>query len=332
MTQLPSIASTESLLTGDESDGDSWSLCYDADAEEDGSTPGGPAFHSPEGARRESRRVGQHQQPPSLRLSEPGTSWRWWGANCEFPRLHVGIDTEFTSLLSSSVYDNEQRRSKRPASDRDPTTRKRKKARVAPPPRPELIGFVSDLSELLLATYREAQNMDFGGPSHKDSRPKHRVDGTSVNERNDQDLLGEAESLTRADPGSDNSNNEEAVNSDRLAFLVSSFSSSGSFVLAPNVRKLDDVLMSFSDSPRVIVEAEAPFRTVHANAAYQRLARDRPVTDGPRPPSNKTNNGMLEAPPFESSTVVYAIRPDPKKCVSHYLVELQPNTMIEVVG
>lgn len=329
MMKVPSIASTDSLLTGDETDGDSWSLCYDADAEDDDATPGGPAFacDRPEAATsRESGRLSHCHQPSSLSPSESGTSWRWWGANRGFPPLHVGIDTTYTSLRLSSEYDDAQRSSKRPPSNRDPKSRKRRKVQVAPPPKPELIGFVSDLSELLLATYREAQSMDV-----RDWRPQDSVGEMSVSERSGKDLPGEGESLTRAHPGT-NSSNEEHVNSDALACLVSSFSNGGSFVLAPNVRKLDDVLMSFSDSPRVIVEADAPFRTVHANAAYQRLARDKSATDGPRPPRNKSNDGTLEAPQFESSTVVYAIRPDPKKCVSHYLVELLPNTMIEVVG
>jgi hypothetical protein len=326
MMKLPSIASTDALLTGDETEDDSFSLCYDADAEqEDEQSAGGPPLNSPERTSRENRRLRHRQQPSSLCSSGTGTTWRWWGADRAFPRLHLGVDTTFTSLLSSSEYDDAQRKGKRrPASNRDPKRRKRKKMDVAPPPKSEFIGFVNDLSELLLATYREAQSMDVGGPSHSDYRPKNRVDGTSVNKMGERVIPGEAESSIRAHSG--------ANSSDGLAFLVSSLSNSGSFVLAPNVRKLDDVLMSFSDSPRVIVEAEAPFRTVHANAAYQRLARDTSVADGQGPRSNKSSDRTLEAPSFESSTVVYALRPDPKKCVSHYLVELLPNAMIEVIG
>lgn len=320
------MKSTESLLTdNDEADDDSCSLCYDADAEEEGdSQPGGPAFRSPDGKSRENQSFWRRQQPSSLCLSELGTTWRWWGMNCESPpRLHLGIDTTFTSLVSSSKYDGAQERKKRPTTNGKPNkSKKKKKARVAPPPNPEFIGFVSDLSELLLATYREAQSMDVEGPSHKDSPSKGDNEDT-------QKLPEKAESLYRAKPGT--SANVEPANSDGLAFLLSSLSTSGSMVLAPNIRTLDDVLMSFSNVPRVIVEAEAPFRTVHTNAAYQRLARDASV-DVPLPPSNMSSDGKLEATPFESSTVVYAIQPDPKQGVSHYLVEVLPNGNIQVVG
>jgi hypothetical protein len=123
-------------------------------------------------------------------------------------------------------------------------------------------------------------------------------------------------------------------------------------VVSPTTRSLDEVLMSFSKRPRCLVEAASPFRLVHANAAYQKLASEPraatdPSTRNDSPISSKRLASVMDLERSRcrvSSVIVSAVAPDANKAVSHYLVELlvheeaptgttdRPNTMVQVLG
>jgi hypothetical protein len=106
-------------------------------------------------------------------------------------------------------------------------------------------------------------------------------------------------------------------------------------VVSPTTRFLDEVLMSFSKQPRCLVEAMAPFRLVHANAAYQKLASELIVgTEAVTPCDARSAAimGLRISHEQTSLAVIYAVRPGADKAVSHYLVELLPSTMVQVLG